>query len=104
VRLPPLAFGLVSVTVERPRKRSKPDPNDAPIRDRPTSSLAMISERLRQLHFAVAAADEEALRSELRKLSAEAALLAEQDAVLPSAIAARMRIYSQRQSSGRGAS
>jgi hypothetical protein len=82
----------MSAVAERPRKRSKPDPTDAPIRNRPTSSLSMIVQRFREIYAAVQASDETALRSELRKLSTEAALLAEQEAILPSAIAARMRI------------
>jgi hypothetical protein len=97
-------LALVSATAERPRKRSKPDPDDAPILHREVSSLSMLVQRFREIHGAVQASDEAALRSELRKLSAEAALLAEQEAVLPGAVAARMKIYSQRQPSGRGAS
>jgi hypothetical protein len=52
----------------------------------------MITQGFRELHAAVQAAAEEALRSELRKLGQEALLLAEQESVLPSEIARRMRI------------
>jgi hypothetical protein len=81
----------MSATAERPRKRSKPD-LDEPIRNRSVSSLSMITERFRQLHAAVQANDDAAVRFELRKLSTEALTLAAQETILPSVIARRMRI------------
>jgi hypothetical protein len=83
----------VSATAERRKpKRWRPDPDDEPIRNREVSSLSMLVQRYREIHAAVRASDEQALRAELRKLSTEAALLAEQDAIMPSAVAVRMRI------------
>lgn len=52
----------------------------------------MVAERVQALRRAWVEADEPLIRGELRALAEEAERLARQDVVLPSAVAARMRI------------
>jgi len=88
----------VSVTARRPRakpqRRHERDP-DADIPGREISSLSIISNCVRQVGIAASAADEKALRVELRRLAAESLILAKQDE-LRTSLSARQRIAIER--------
>jgi hypothetical protein len=89
----------VSVTARRPRakpqRRHERDP-DADIPGREISSLSIISNCVRQVGIAASAADEKALRVELRRLAAESLILAKQDELLRTSLSARQRIAIER--------
>lgn len=79
----------MSATAPRAKRKRQID-------GREVSSLALISQAVRQVHAAALADDTDGLRWELRQLADEALLLAEQDEPLASAEATRRRIAAER--------
>jgi hypothetical protein len=66
-----------------------------PIGNRTLSSLAMVADRVHEVHRAARAADEAELRSALVDLSSESLLLARQPDLIPSPLSVRIRIAAE---------
>ena len=89
----------------RPRKRYDLAPGaDDPIRDRQSSSVEMLAERVRQVSRAWREGNVDAVRMELAALGAEASLLSRMYSLpLGSTLAVRQKVAAEKEPSGRGA-